>query len=89
MSNIADIVDNMEFVEICSNEYEMEPTIEFALDGGDDGVMYEYDDFIAIIGLCNRMGIDCRHLEEHVEDFEKELKIFANMKEPDNIPPGM
>lgn len=89
MSNVADTIEDMEFVEINNNDYNDPPHIEFALCGGDDGVMYEYDEFVAVIGLCKRMGVDCKHLEEHLNDFEKELEIFANMKEPDNIPPGM
>lgn len=87
--SLADTIADMHFVEICTNDYEEEPHIEFEFGDTGDGELYAYEDFIAIIKNCKRLGVNCEHLEACLPEFQKEMQIFASMHPEDNIPASM
>ena len=81
-------VHQMSFVGINTNSYRYEPDIEFNMGNGYNH-QYTHEDFVEAIRSCNKFGVACKNLTDHLPEFERELALFNKMQPEQQLPPAM
>jgi hypothetical protein len=83
------LVPEMEFVCINTNNYEFEPDIEFEIESVGECRAYTIDEFETLISLCKRVGVPCTNLTDYLEEFQAEIAIFHSILPPEPIAAAM